>query len=403
MRIVDVNEFYSPTGGGVRTYLDRKMEIFAGTGHELIVVAPGREDRVEERPGGRIHYLKSPGMPFDANYGLFWDAAPIHAALDRYDPDVVENCSPWRPAWIVADWQSENSAKRAVKSFFMHNDNVEAYAMRWFERVAPRPRIERAFAWYSAYMNRFLTRFDTVVANGPALRKRLVARGVRCDTDIALGIEAAHFSPTFRDPALRARMLGECGLPDDTLLLVGIGRHHAEKRWSVVIDAVRRAGREVPVGLVLLGHGSETAKLAKRAAGDPHIRLLPPVYDRGALAAIMASADAIIHGSDGEPFGLVLYEALASGAPLIVPDRGGAAEVADPAYAEVYRARDAGDCAAAIVRLARRDRRLLRAGAVEAAATVRSDEEHAALLVAHYERVIAARDQSVNRPALVAR
>ncbi len=25
MRIVDVNEFYSPTGGGVRTYIDRKM------------------------------------------------------------------------------------------------------------------------------------------------------------------------------------------------------------------------------------------------------------------------------------------------------------------------------------------------------------------------------------------
>ena len=52
MRIVDVNEFYSPTGGGVRTYVDRKMGILADLGHELIVVAPGREDRVEERPGG---------------------------------------------------------------------------------------------------------------------------------------------------------------------------------------------------------------------------------------------------------------------------------------------------------------------------------------------------------------
>ena len=52
-----------------------------------------------ERPGGgRIIYRRSPGMPFDSNYGLFWQAEPIHALLDRFDPDVVECCSPWRPA-----------------------------------------------------------------------------------------------------------------------------------------------------------------------------------------------------------------------------------------------------------------------------------------------------------------
>ena len=42
MRIIDVNEFYSPSGGGVRTYVDRKMGILAGMGHELIVIARGR-------------------------------------------------------------------------------------------------------------------------------------------------------------------------------------------------------------------------------------------------------------------------------------------------------------------------------------------------------------------------
>ena len=59
MRIVDVNEFYSPTGGGVRTYIDRKMSIMADMGHELICIACGKEDRVEERAGGgKIIYIK---------------------------------------------------------------------------------------------------------------------------------------------------------------------------------------------------------------------------------------------------------------------------------------------------------------------------------------------------------
>lgn len=386
MRIVDVNEFYSPTGGGVRTYVDRKMAILAEQGHELIVIAPGRETRVEQRAGGAVHYLRSPAMPFDANYGLFWQAEPIRALLDRLDPDVVENCSPWRPAWIVGEWRG-----RAAKAFFMHNDNVEAYAKRWFERMAPPERIERAFAWYTRYMNRFLSRFDTVVANGPALAKRVAGRGLRVDAAMTLGIERRFFSPALRDESLRAHLLARCGLPAEARLLLGVGRHHPEKRWPVVIEAVARAARERPVGLVLLGQGPETRRLERLATAAPTVRLLPPEFDRSRLATIMASADAVIHGSDAEPFGLALYEALACGAPLIVPDAGGAAEVAGPGHAEVYRARDPGAAATAIARLFGRDPGALRAAAIAAGAAVRSDEAHARLLVEHYRGVIADR------------
>ncbi|MBB4154984.1 alpha-1,6-mannosyltransferase [Sphingomonas jinjuensis] len=384
MRIVDVNEFYSPTGGGVRTYCDRKMAILADMGHELIVVACGREDRVEERPGGgRIHYLKSPRMPFDKNYGLFWDRGAIHDVLDHYDPDVVENCSPWRPAWFVAEWQG-----RAIKSFFVHNDNVEAYAKRWLSGVASGERIERACAWYDRYQQRFLDRHDTVVTNGPAMTERLRRRGVRVDATMTLGIDRRHFSPELRNPRLRTALLAQCGLPADGHLLLGIGRHHPEKRWPVVIDAVQRAGAALPVGLVILGQGLDTRAIERRIGDSPHIRLFRPVYDRARLAEIMASVDGFIHGSDAEPFGLVGYEALASGAPMIVPDTGGMAEVADPLFAETYTGRDAHSCAAAIKRFFARDPALLRRAAGVAAARVRSDEDHAAELIAHYQSVI---------------
>lgn len=389
MRIVDVNEFYSPTGGGVRTYVDRKMTILGEMGHELIVIAPGREDRVEERAGGRIVYVKSAGMPFDSNYGLFWDAAPIHELLDQYDPDVVENCSPWRPAWIVTDWPGTGN-KRAIRSFFVHNDNVEAYPKRWFGGVASPHAIERAFAWYDRYQGRFLDRHDTVVTNGPAMTARLRARGVRVDATMTLGIERRHFSPAFRDEGLRAALLDQCELPPGGHLLLGIGRHHPEKRWPVVIDAVGRAGAKLPVGLILLGQGMATKALERRIGESPHIRLFRPTYDRARLAAIMASVDAYIHASDAEPFGLVGYEALASGAPLILPDAGGMAALADPLYTETYRARDAVSCAEAIGRFFAREQGPIRAAAAAAAGGVLSDEEHARRLLAHYEAVIAA-------------
>ena len=387
MRIVDVNEFYSPTGGGVRTYLERKMGLLAEMGHELIVLAPGPEDRVEERPGGgRIEYLKSPRLPFDHNYGLFWDEAAMTAALDRLDPDLVECSSPWRPAWFVANWRS-----RAVKVFFMHNDNMAAYAQRWFEDVASGEQVERAFGWYTRYMGRFLERYDAVVTNGPALAKRLGARGLRIDAAMPLGIERGHFSPGLRDEALRRAMLAQLGLGEDGLLLLGLGRHHPEKRWPLVIDAAERAGATLPVGLMLLGHGSLSPRLERRVAGSPHIRLFRPVYDRERLARIMASCDALIHGAEGEPFGLVASEAMASGLPLIVPNSGGCAEVADPHASELYEPRDAASAAAATLRLFGRDRAMLRRAAVAAAGRVRSDREHAAELMRYYEGLIAAK------------
>ena len=140
MRVVDVNEFYSPTGGGVRTYIDHKMTIMAELGHELIVIAPAKENAVEERPGGgRIHWVKAPTLILDPNYGIFVRGGAIHQLLDELHPDVVEASSPWRPATIVADWPGH-----AVKVYFAHNDNVGAYPMRWFERMASRERIEEA-------------------------------------------------------------------------------------------------------------------------------------------------------------------------------------------------------------------------------------------------------------------
>ena len=390
MRIVDVNEFYSPTGGGVRTYIDRKMGIMSDLGHELIVIAAGHEDQVEERPGGgRIIYVKASRLPLDKNYGLFWDASPVISLLDELKPDVVEASSPWRPAWIVGEWQGD-----AVKVFFMHNDNVSAYAMRWFEGLAAPDRVERAFAWYSRYMNRFLDKYDAVVTNGPALEKRLKARDVRIDAAMPLGIERGHFSPALRDERLRAALLAQCGLPPEGHLLLGLGRHHPEKRWRLVIDAVERAGSSLPVGLMLLGTGVESRTIEKRIAGSPHIRMFRPVYDRERLARIVASCDALIHGSEAEPFGLVASEAMAAGLPLIVPDTGGCAEIADPHCSELYTARDAESAALAIDRLFARDPAMLRRAAIVAAGKVRSDREHTVELMDYYAGLVAAKHRT---------
>lgn len=379
MRIVDVAEFYSPTGGGVRSYIDRKFEAAAEAGHELYVVVPAANDGFEPRDAGGVVLVRSPQLPFDPNYHMFWHAAPVHRCLDELRPDLVEASSPWRGAWIVAQWPSATP-----RAMFFHADPVASYPHRWLSPFLARDRIDQLFEWFWAYLRRLAGRFDSVVVGGDWLALRLDIQGVEAVRSIPLGIDRGVFSPTARDHRLRAELLDACSLPESANLILGVGRFHAEKRWPMVISAASAVGREIPLGLVIVGDGVDRARVRHAAEGEPHVHLMPPIRDRKSLAALLASGDALLHGCESETFGLVPAEALASGLPLIVPDRGGCAHLAHPSFAETYRAGDTPAATDATRRLLVRDQPVLKAAALEAAAQVRGDFEHFEGLFQHY-------------------
>lgn len=384
MRVVDVAEFYSPAGGGVRTYIDRKFEAAAQLGRELFVIAPGPDDGFEKRHAGGVIQVRSPSLPFDANYHMFWDAAPVCRRLDELAPDLVEASSPWRGAWIVANW-----AGPVPRAMFMHADPVASYPQRWLGPFASPQSIDRLFAWFWTYLRRLTGRFASVVTGGPWLADRLAGQGVGAVASVPLGIDRGAFSPGMRDEALRSSLLAACACPDDAKLVLGVGRFHPEKRWPMVIEAAMRARATAPIGLVLIGDGIDRARVARAAAGNPHVQILPPIRDRTLLAAHLASADALVHGCESETFGLIPAEAMASGLPVVGPDRGGFAHLALPETSEVYRAGDTAAAAAAIGRLFARDPRILKTAAVEAAVGVRRDIDHFADLFDHYAAVAA--------------
>ncbi|HEX7944610.1 MAG TPA: glycosyltransferase, partial [Phenylobacterium sp.] len=183
MRIVEVSEFYSPTGGGVRSYVDRKFAAAAVAGHELFVIAPSPHDGFEPRASGGVVHVRAPLLPVDPNYRMFWDAAPVHAQLDALKPDLVETSSPWRGAWIVADWPASTP-----KAMFVHAEPVAVYPQRWLAGFATRARIDRLFGWFWAYLRRLAARFDTLVA-GAWLAARLEGQGIGPMANVPLGVD----------------------------------------------------------------------------------------------------------------------------------------------------------------------------------------------------------------------
>jgi alpha-1,6-mannosyltransferase len=380
MKIVDVCAFYSPAGGGVRTYVDQKLAIGPKLGHEIVVIAPGDRDAVIERgPGARIVTIASPRFPLDRKYWYFDDEAVLHAALTREAPDFVEATSPWRSAGMVANWPG-----RAGRSLVMHADPLSAYAYRWFGSVFSRATIDRRFSMFWEHLRTISPAFGVTICANDDLRRRLAEGGVHNAETLPMGVDAGRFSPALRDAHLREDLLRECGLPADAALLVAVGRLSPEKRWPMVIDAVTAASAKAPIGLVIIGEGRDRRNVLKRLAGNPHIRLFGASPDRELIARILASADALIHGCEAETFCMVAAEARASGTPVIVPDRGGASDHARGGAGVTYRACDRASAAAAILEVLGNKRPVLTTPA-------RTMDEHFSDLFGRYESLIAPR------------
>jgi alpha-1,6-mannosyltransferase len=388
LKIVDVCEFYSPTGGGVKRYIDQKLEFAPRFGHQLTIIAPGTESRREQRPGGgEIIWIKSPQLPFDPNYRMFWRARDVWEVLDSLSPDLVEGSSPWRGGWLTARWQG-----KVPKVFFMHMDPVAVYPQTFLGNLLGEERVDRLFGWFWNYLNRLNGFYDAAIVTNPAMAQRFGKFGLKNIEVAPFGVEREKFSHIFADPVMRREMLADCGLGDDATLLIAVGRHHPEKRLDVVINAVTRAQAHRRIGLYIVGNGLIRKSVEKWARRAKHVFVAGQIRDQHRLASVIASADGLIHGSAAETFGLVLAEALCSGTPVIVPDAGASATFAGPGYAETYRPGDAADGAAAILALVAGDRAVQARAALTAAdARVNSVEQHFETLFEIYERIAAER------------
>lgn len=381
MKVVDVAEFYADQGGGVKTYINQKLRAGAERGHEVVVIAPGPEEKVEERHGGRVVWLKSPPLPPDPRYFVFTSPKRIHAALDAERPDVLEGSSPWRGGRYAARWKGG-----AVRAFIFHQDPVAVYPQTFLGHRFGAENVDRMFEPYWAYLRRLSAKYDHTVVAGQWLADKLDRFGMQHPVAVPFGIEKTFFRPDRRSDDVRRALLETCGAPSDATLWITVSRFHPEKRLGTLVKAFREASRERPMAWVIFGGGPLEGWLRRKVRGLEGAHVAGYTKNRDELADAMASGDGFLHGSAAETYGIVIAEAICSGLPLVVPSVGGAADLSHPAYAELYEPGNARECASAMLRMAGRSRGGVAAALAEAARDrVQTMDDHFDDLFATYE------------------
>jgi phosphatidylinositol alpha 1,6-mannosyltransferase len=378
LRVAYFTESLYPHVDGVSRTLARLFSTLESRGVEFLVFSPFVPGG-DVSWSGRVRPVRYLRFPLYPDYRVSLPGGRrVPRLLDEFRPSLVHVVSPTP----MASWAQRLARARGlpvVSSFHTHFVSYFRYYGRFLGPRGVRP-LERA-GW--AGLRRFYGRCDTVYPPSRSIIAELAEQGITHTELWSRGIDLSRFSPTYRDPALRASL----GADDATPLLLMVSRLVREKDLAdlVAVHAILRS-RGVRYRLALVGDGPMRGEL-ENALPDAHFA----GHQAGeALSRWYASADVFVFPSTTETLGNVVLEALASGLPSVVVDRGGPQDLVDPGVTGwIARANDPVDIADRLEPLvvdAELRRRMARAGV--AAAAARDWEAINGALLESYLRVV---------------
>ena len=307
--VADVAMFYGERSGGIRTYLHEKARYAAAGGaFEHHVIVPGRHERHE----GGLHEVRSLRLAASNGYRLPLGVGALKDTLRRLRPDYVLLHDPfWGPHGIT---RLAHRLGARVVAVHHASPALNAAAIPGPDRLYL-PALKRVY-------RRAYRRVDAVMS----VVDPEPDSGRSAAIPLRFGIHRAFRpQPTQRDGHL-----------------LYVGRLSREKRIEDLLAAASALDRDV----LIVGDGPARRTLARCGSA---VRFGAFVSDREELAGLYRRAACVVDPGPHETFGLVVFEAAASGAKVVACDSTPSTAVAD-GLIETYAAADVGSLVRAIDR-----------------------------------------------------
>jgi alpha-1,6-mannosyltransferase len=295
-------------------------------GQRMTLVVPGPHDDVDVRgPHTRIVHLRAPRSPIvDDRYRLllphhflFGRSGALWRLLDAEQPDVVEVCDKYSLCFFAGLIRRRRAPRPALVGLSCErlDANLQAFVSR-----SPRVFLGPVY----------IGMFDAHVANSEytarELREAMRPPHVRPVHVCTMGVDPLPAADPRDAAACRARLTAT-GSQDGSLVLIYAGRLSAEKNVLILPEVVAGVSSRLsrPIHLIVAGEGPLRGRLLElsKALAPGRVHCVGHVPHRGALATLIAAADAFVHPNPREPFGIGVLEAMSAGVAVVAPAAGG--------------------------------------------------------------------------------
>lgn len=311
MKILITTDTYAPMINGVVTSIQLLARALSEQGHDVRILTLAPEANFEG-VRGNVYYLRS------FRCGIYPDAritvpvgSPILRELERWHPNVIHSQTEFS-SFLCARHLSKkldiplvhtyHTLYQDYTHYFSPNPTVGTLAARQFTRM-----ISKSISLLCA----------------PSVKVQRVLLNYRVHAPVAVlptGIDLDRFRVRLA-PTERRSMKRALGLPENSKVLLALGRIASEKNYDELLQNVAPVLRtRSDAYLLIVGDGPYRETLEAQVKA---LRLTPKVRFTGMVAAehvptYYQLGDVFICASSSETQGLTYLEAMASGIPQVV-------------------------------------------------------------------------------------
>lgn len=323
MKILLATESYHPNIDGGAIAQHRLVHELTQHGHQVAVVAPGPQYKnISEQDNGSIIYRpRSLTLPLYMDNSYHFSPMPIsyiNHIFNSFKPDIVDICSPY-PIGISALVCSKKYHVPVVGSIHMLPENMLSPFMN--NRYYPKMR---RISW--SYLVYFFNKVDQTTIPTQSGADMYIKRGLKVPiTPISNGVDTDLFNPKNNGKYLRERF----NLPDKPIILY-TGRMSSEKNVDVIIKAIPQVVKNLDVHFLFCGSGGGYKERMKQLTESLNISentAFVDFLDWSDYPNIYSVADLFVMPAEAELQSIVTMEAIASGLPAVVVNKGAVPEL----------------------------------------------------------------------------
>lgn len=347
MKILLTTESYYPNIDGGAIAQHNLVHELTKHGHEICVIAPGFsfKNTVEEDNDTRVFRTRAVKLPLYMKSRYHFSPFPLFKVgkiIKQFKPDLVHVCSPYPISISAMLWARKHDIP-VIGSIHILPENM----------ISPFFRLKsyKVFEKYSwQYLVYFFNLVDWATAPTRTGADMYINKGLKKKiTPISNGLKTEIFNTSNDGEYLRKKF----NIPEKNIVLY-TGRINEEKNLDVLIKAIPYVVEQVDAHFLICGEGGDYKQmlinLAKRLKIDDHTTFTG-FLDWKDYPNIYSIADVFAMPAESELQSLVTMEAVASGLPVVVVNKGALPELASMDNGLVFEPKNSKQMADCIVKI----------------------------------------------------